>query len=132
MIPDMAVRFELFVADYEVAIDFYTRVLGFELRSRDDQYVSLACGSVTLGLGRVADLPERTDGAGFSQERLARERGAGVEIVLVTAELDRLYQRVADAGWLLAEPMRTRPWGLRDFRLTDPDGYYLRLTSPVR
>jgi hypothetical protein len=28
----------------------------------------------------------------------------------------------------LAEPLTDRPWGLRDFRVVDPDGYYLRVT----
>ncbi len=29
----------------------------------------------------------------------------------------------------MTEHMRDRPWGLRDFRVVDPDGYYLRLTA---
>jgi lactoylglutathione lyase len=29
----------------------------------------------------------------------------------------------------VSEPMRERPWGSKDFRIVDPDGYYLRLTS---
>jgi hypothetical protein len=28
----------------------------------------------------------------------------------------------------MAEALRGRPWGLRDFRPFDPDGYYLRVT----
>jgi hypothetical protein len=26
-------------------------------------------------------------------------------------------------------PVGDRPWGLRDFRVVDPDNYYLRITS---
>lgn len=131
MTKHMTMRLELFVTDHDIAIDFYTRVLGFELRRRDEHYASLACGAVTIGLGLVADLPEHEDGPGFSQDRMARARGAGVEIVLETPDLDLLHQRVLDSGHRLAEPMRERPWGLRDFRLIDPDGYYLRLTTPA-
>jgi hypothetical protein len=29
---------------------------------------------------------------------------------------------------MISEPLQLRPWGLYDFRLTDPDGYYLRIT----
>jgi hypothetical protein len=29
----------------------------------------------------------------------------------------------------LVEPPLDRPWGLRDFRVADPDGYYLRVTT---
>jgi hypothetical protein len=31
--------------------------------------------------------------------------------------------------WPLAEVLADRPWGLRDFRLLDPSGYYWRITS---
>lgn len=31
---------------------------------------------------------------------------------------------------LFVEIVRDRPWGLRDFRITDPDGYDLRITQP--
>ena len=28
----------------------------------------------------------------------------------------------------ISEELRLQPWGLHDFRLADPDGYYLRIT----
>jgi lactoylglutathione lyase len=38
-------------------------------------------------------------------------------------------QQVEAAGYPIAEPLQDRPWGLRDFRLLDPDDYYLRVTD---
>jgi len=38
-------------------------------------------------------------------------------------------RRVQDAAYVVAEPLQRRRWGLRDFRITDPDGYYLRVTQ---
>jgi lactoylglutathione lyase len=130
MARQMTIRFELFVADRDKSVDFYTSVLGFEVNRLEESYASLTCGYVTLGLGRQAELPESGDGPGFTQERLARETGAGVEIVLETPDLDALYERVRRSGYPLAAPMQDRPWGLRDFRVADPDGYYLRITTP--
>lgn len=43
------------------------------------------------------------------------------------ASLDRRDRVVAT--WQLAEDITTRSWGLRDFRLLDPDGYYWRVTT---
>jgi uncharacterized glyoxalase superfamily protein PhnB len=43
---------------------------------------------------------------------------------------DRGRARVRRSGYPLAAPMQDRPWGLRDFRVADPDGYYLRITTP--
>ena len=53
-----------------------------------------------------------------------------MEIVL---ELDGVEQVVAlhdtcQARGVVAEALRIRPWGLQDFRIVDPDGYYLRIT----
>ena len=65
---------------------------------------------------------------GFTQSRLAAGRGAGVEIVLEVDDLDAVYESCAAAG-VVAEGLTDRPWGLRDFRFTDPDGYYVRVTT---
>jgi lactoylglutathione lyase len=48
-----------------------------------------------------------------------------LEVDDVTTERDQ----IAAAGWPLDEDLRDRPWGLTDFRLLDPAGYYLRVTS---
>jgi catechol 2,3-dioxygenase-like lactoylglutathione lyase family enzyme len=124
----MRLRLELFVENLDTSIAFYTGVLGFELRRRSDGYASLRHGSVVLGLGSIAELPA-AGGPGFSQARLraAGAKGAGVEIVLETDDLTALHDRCAAAG-AVVEPLRSRPWGLTDFRITDPDGYYLRIT----
>ena len=129
MARQMTSRFELFVTDRDRSVDFYTSVLGFEVRRLDESYALLTCGDVTIGIGRQTDLPETGEGPGFTQQRLARDHGAGVEIVLETPDLDALYERVQRSGYPLAAPLQGRPWGLRDFRVADPDGYYLRITT---
>ena len=129
MVRPMTVRFELFVRDYDSSIRFYTQALGFTVNRQDEHYVSLTNGDVTIGLGLISKLPANDDGPGFTQLRLDQDRGGGVEIVLETDELDGLYERVQSLGFPLAAPMTLRQWGLRDFRIADPDGYYLRLTE---
>ena len=44
-------------------------------------------------------------------------------------DLGTAHQRALDSGHPVFEPPQQRPWGLRDFRIVDPDGYYLRVTS---
>jgi len=123
----MTVRFELFVDDLDRSIRFWEEVLGFGLERRDKGYASMRHGSVVIGLGPVSKLPE---GAGhFTRERLAGPRGMGVEIVLEADDLAALHARVIASSYPLHEPWREQPWGLADFRLVDPDGYYLRVTS---
>jgi lactoylglutathione lyase len=121
---------ELFVEDMDVSVGFYRDLLGFQVERRTADYASLRRGLVVLGLGPVAKLPEQADGQGFTRQRLHGDKGAGVEIVLELDglhELRTLYRTLAGVA-VISEPLELRPWGLHDFRLTDPDGYYLRIT----
>jgi len=111
----------------DVAIGFYTGVLGFELVRRESGYSSLREGGVILGLGPIAKLP--AEGGYFTREIAELRRGLGVEIVLEVDDLDAYHARVLASGHPIFEPLRERPWGARDFRIVDPDGYYLRVTS---
>jgi len=122
-------RLELFVEDIDTSIGFYAG-LGFAVERREHDYASLRWGEAILGLGPIAKLPPSGPGPGFTQERVATSRGAGVEIVLEVDDLETALAAVRAAGHPVADEPRDRPWGLRDFRLTDPDGYYLRLTTP--
>jgi lactoylglutathione lyase len=124
----MRLRLELFVADLDASIRFYERVLAFELQRREPDYASLRADDVVLGLGPIAKLPDRDPGPGFTRSRLHADRGAGVEIVLEVDDLDEAFARAQSAGHPIADPPQLQPWGLRDFRLADPDGYYLRVT----
>lgn len=125
----MRFRLELFVSDLDASIGFYEHALGFRVVRREPDYASLRRGDAELGLAPVAKLPARGAGPGFTRERLAAGRGAGVEIVLEVEDLAGAVQAVERAGVALVEPVRERPWGLRDFRLADPDGYYVRVTT---
>ena len=119
----MELRIEIFVADLNAFVDFYTRVLGFELesdkRTEATPYAAVVRDSVRIG----GVLPWS------SVDRGQRAVPTGTEIVLEVDDLDAEYRRVTSAGWPLAEEVRRRPWGLTDFRLYDPDGYYIRITD---
>ena len=67
-------------------------------------------------------------------ERAAAGREApawrvAVEIVLEVDDVAAERDRVVAAGGKLADDLVTRPWGLTDFRLYDPDGNYWRVTD---
>jgi catechol 2,3-dioxygenase-like lactoylglutathione lyase family enzyme len=121
-----ALRIELFVRDLERAAAFYHDVLGFERAPEHDGYISVTRGAATIGLGRIDALPQSHP----LRARDANERrGVGVEVVVEVEDVDAAHAIVAAAGWPVLVPTGERPWGLRDFRLLDPDAYYIRITS---
>jgi catechol 2,3-dioxygenase-like lactoylglutathione lyase family enzyme len=122
-----SLRLELFVSDLPRSVEFYRSVLGFEVDRHQEDYAGVRDGSVVLGLVPVTNLPE-SHGPGFTPARPADARGLGVEIVIEVDDLSAAAARVTTAGHPMSEPPQRRPWGLTDFRLFDPDGYYLRIT----
>lgn len=63
-------------------------------------------------------------------KRFPREtpRGYGVELVVMVEDIESYYEKVKDTASVV-EPLIKQPWGLQDFRIADPFGYYLRFTS---
>ncbi len=119
-------RLELFVADLPASLDFYRRVLGFEPGPRQTGgYTPLGKRSVRIALNPLSDLPE-----GHPLRVAAGERpGLGVEIVLEVESIVAMHQHVVSENWPLSGELSRQSWGLTDFRISDPDGYYWRVTS---
>ncbi|GGM13624.1 VOC family protein [Nakamurella endophytica] len=120
----VALRLELFPADLDAFADFWCGVLAFGLE-RDERQATVPYLAVRRSAVRIGAAAR--PGAGVPP--VARRPPAGVEIVLEVEDLDRERERVAAAGWPVEEDVRMRPWGLRDFRLLDPDGHYVRITT---
>jgi predicted enzyme related to lactoylglutathione lyase len=115
----MRLRIELFPADLDATIAFYSTALGFAVERREPGYATLERDGTRIG---AAERPPVTDDG-------ARRPPTGVEIVLEVADLAAERERVRRSGWPVAEDVTQRPWGLTDFRVLDPDGYYLRITT---
>jgi catechol 2,3-dioxygenase-like lactoylglutathione lyase family enzyme len=122
----MTLRLELFVSDMPKSIDFYTTVLGFERLKGEPTYVSVRSGSVVIGLGPAAKLPKQHH---FNPEVQKARRGLGAEIVLEVDNVESYFEKVEASGYKILTPLQKRSWGATDFRIADPDGYYLRITS---
>jgi uncharacterized glyoxalase superfamily protein PhnB len=86
---------------------------------------SLAKGSVRIALNLHSELDEDHPIRIAAHER----PGRGVEIVLEESDVEAMYQHVVAEKWPRSAELRHQPWGLTDFRVLDPDGYYWRVTS---
>ncbi|MCC6152979.1 MAG: VOC family protein [Candidatus Hydrogenedentes bacterium] len=119
-------RLELFVAELGKSEQFYTEVLGFERVRGDKGYAVVRLGTVEFGLGTVAGLPPKH----YFRPEIGKERkGLGTEIVIEVDDVNAAFERVKKSGHPILTPLGKRPWGATDFRIADPDGYYLRISS---
>jgi len=122
----MSLRFEIFTADLDGFVAFYTHVLKFSL-IRDERaaavgYVAFERDSVRVGAAHRAEPVDVS----------ARRPPTGIELVLEVDDVMAEYARVVALGWPVEEPLQQRPWGLTDFRVLDPGGHYLRITNRSR
>src|SRR5512135_944796 len=115
-------RLELFVTDVDASVAFYRDVLGFAVERESPGYVAMRLGDVRFAIGQQSDLPP---GHHFGPEALARQKGVGVEIVIEVDDIQECHQRVVESGYPLSKSLTVQPWGLTDFRVVDPDGYYV-------
>lgn len=127
----MTMRIELFVRDLDRSLDFYERALGFVLDSTREpptvDYIPIRHRDVRLSLGPLERLPA----SHYFNSAVKTRLGVGVEIVIEVEQLEE-YERKARAVNAVVEPTQLRSWGLLDFRVVDPDGYYIRVTQRPR
>lgn len=123
-----SLRLELFSSNVEESVNFYTKILNFskEGDSINQSYQQVINGSVIIGIGPEAKLSEDHF---LKYKESDSRRGIGVEIVLEVDNLLAVYRQVKRSDYPIHAEINDRPWGLTDFRLIDPDGYYIRVTS---
>jgi uncharacterized glyoxalase superfamily protein PhnB len=103
------------VANLQRSIDFYTRVLGFELSWTAGEPLdraSLCRDSVEITI--------ETDPAPVRSKAYVYVRG-----------VDEIYSRATAAGAQVSVPLADRFYGMRDGRVLDPDGNELHIGEPL-
>jgi uncharacterized glyoxalase superfamily protein PhnB len=99
------------VANLQRSIDFYTRVMGFELgwtAGEPPDRASLCRDSVEITI--------ETDPAPVRAKAYVHVSG-----------VDEIYARAAAAGAQVSVPLADRFYGMRDGRVLDPDGNELHI-----
>jgi catechol 2,3-dioxygenase-like lactoylglutathione lyase family enzyme len=120
--PIVESKFELFVTNVDESVRFYT-TLGFVVAQRKaDGYTTLRSGSTVIALSPVPSwLPLRWIS-------FLRHPPLGVEIVLYSDRVEELRSALDSAGYAPGE-IELQAWDDRDFRVTDHDGYYVRVSE---
>ncbi|MEI9852451.1 MAG: VOC family protein [Sphingomonas sp.] len=108
---------QLFVADMEAALDFYTGRLGFEtafVHGEPPFYAQVARGGGRINLRLVR-------GPVFDTGFRARE-GDALAATMTLDAAEPLFREYREAGVGFHQELRAEPWGARTFIVRDPDG----------
>lgn len=127
MFKASALTASLTVADIHKSMAWYRDILGFEVLQQYER--EGAVRAVGLQAGDVRILLNQEDG----KKGWDRKKGEGMSLQFITSgSVDDIAGRVkAGGGAIDAEPA-DMPWGVRMFRLTDPDGFKLVFSSPLK
>ncbi|MBP2391843.1 VOC family protein [Aeromicrobium fastidiosum] len=115
-----SLRVEIFPSDLDRTIRVYMG-LGFRVTGRSE-------GPPAYASQRLSDVRIGACEAGAVEPGL-RAIPAGTELVVEVDDIRSFRDDAVEARIVLDEDLTRRPWGLIDFRVSDPDGYYLRFTA---
>lgn len=126
---------ELLVSDIRASLEFWCGVCGFDVAyERPDE--RFAC--ITRGTAQVM-LEERGVGRNWVTGELAQPFGRGINLQISVPQIDSILSALAKAGLPLFMEPETRWYRVgdgeeaevRQFLVTDPDGYLIRFQSSV-
>lgn len=108
----------LSVDDLAQSIDFYRRALGFEL---------------AWSWGEPADIAAvRRDGVEITLTQRSEAKPVGAShVYLGVSDVDTYHASLLDAGVTIVVPLGDRPYGMHDFRITDPSGNELSVGQVI-
>ena len=124
---------ELIVSDIGSSVEFYTRLLGFDVMfdRPEERFAYLDRQGAQLML-------EQPTNRSFLLGDLQFPYGRGMNLQIDVDDLDVLYDSVVKAGGRLALPLEEKwyrvgddSFGQRQFVVVDPDGYLLRFCQPM-
>jgi uncharacterized glyoxalase superfamily protein PhnB len=121
---------ELHVPDFDTVLEFYGR-LGFKKvwhrnEKNNADYLVMERDSTILNFWPGNE--KVYEQSYFKQFPKDTKRGYGVELVITVDDVKVFHDKIKSFVNIV-NPLVKRPWGLWDFRIEDPFGYYLRITE---
>ena len=114
----------LTVKDLEASLAWYRDVVGFTVDQQHEREGVVR--AVSFSAGAVQLLINQDDGA----KGMDRVKGEGFSLMFTTSQdIDAIARGITERGGTLDSEPADMPWGARVFRLRDPDGFRLVITS---
>ncbi|EMY5504606.1 VOC family protein [Bacillus sp. FSL L8-0642] len=117
-------RVQLYVNDIEKSLLFYEEVIGLKLYKKGMHAARFNHDQFSLLLVNDSKLNENH--YFYNRKEM---KGNGFELIIVVDRLEDVYERCKEKGCKIQEEIQTYSWETRGFKVVDPDGYFLRITS---
>lgn len=117
-----SIMLSLTVDDFARSLAWYRDVLGFHVQAtyNNDAAAALVAGDIRIILNQD------------DWKKGKRIKGQGMCITLDTAQdVDALAERIEQAGGKLDTEPSDKPWGVRSFNVTDPNGFLITISRPL-
>jgi hypothetical protein len=118
---------ELYVEEPAYYVRIFRDALEFEVVRDEGDFVQLRSKRGMILLNAFED-PDA--GHPFEHYRREKRRGMGVEIGIVTDHLERTWAKARLVEGCVVSDVVVQEWGMTDYRILTPHGYYLRVTTP--
>ena len=119
-----ALAASLTVKNIQASLAWYRDILGFTVEQQHEREGVLRAVSFSAGAVRI--LINQDDGA----KGLERVKGEGFSLMITTGQdVDAIAKGIVDRGGTLDSQPTSMPWGARVFRLRDPDGFRLVIST---
>lgn len=127
---------ELYVADFQKSLDFYTKILGFTLEyQRSDPLFAFL--SYLESQIMIQEIDPNEDKA-FMTGQFDYPFGRGINFQIKTTDAEQLIEKIRSHNYPLQRGLKeswykvkNTSYGYKEFLLLDPDGYLLRFSQPI-
>jgi lactoylglutathione lyase len=121
----------LYVSDVTQSIDFYEQAFGFVRKfvTPENDYGELITGETTLSFASKP-LANSNLKNGFLESHLT-EKPFGIEIGFITDDVAVTLEKALQAGAIIAEEPKQKPWGQTVAYLRDIDGFLIEICTPM-
>jgi lactoylglutathione lyase len=121
----------LYVQDVTKSIEFYEKAFGFTRKfiTPENDYGELLAGETTLSFVSTT-LAKSNLTNGFTESSLTG-KPFGIEIGFTTENVEETLSAAINAGAVIVENPKTKPWGQVVAYVRDIDGFLIEICTPM-
>jgi len=121
----------LYVKNVDKAVDFYENAFGFTKKfvTPEGDYAEIVSGETTISFATTT-LANSNLTEGFIESNL-NNKPFGIEIGFTTDDVEATVKSAVEAGAVIVENPKTKPWGQVVSYIRDLDGFLIEICTAM-